>query len=88
MFDVIIAGGGPTGMMLAAELRLRGVDVLVAERDAQPPLAVRSLGLHVRSIEIMDQRGVLDRFLAEGRQHPIAPPSSGRRSGAAPRSSR
>lgn len=71
MFDVIIAGGGPTGMMLAAELRLRGVDVLVAERDAQPPLAVRSLGLHVRSIEIMDQRGVLDRFLAEGRQHPI-----------------
>ncbi|AFM15643.1 2-polyprenyl-6-methoxyphenol hydroxylase-like oxidoreductase [Mycolicibacterium chubuense NBB4] len=71
MFDVIIAGGGPTGMMLAAELRLHGVDVLAVERDAEPPLAVRSLGLHVRSIEIMDQRGVLDRFLAAGRRHPI-----------------
>jgi 2-polyprenyl-6-methoxyphenol hydroxylase-like FAD-dependent oxidoreductase len=54
MFDVIIAGGGPTGMMLASELRLRGVTVLVLERDAEPPPFVRSLGLHVRSIEVLD----------------------------------
>lgn len=72
MHDVIISGGGPTGMMLAAELRLHGVDVLVIERDAEPSPAVRSLGLHPRSIEILDQRGILDRFLAEGTQYPGA----------------
>jgi 2-polyprenyl-6-methoxyphenol hydroxylase-like FAD-dependent oxidoreductase len=70
MYDVIISGGGPTGMMLAAELRLHGVDVLVVERDDRPSDAVRSLGLHPRSIEILDQRGLLDRFLAEGTPHP------------------
>src|SRR3954462_1223784 len=57
-------------MMLAAELRLHDVDVLVLEKDAVPSPAVRSLGLHPRSIEIMDQRGLLDRFLAHGQQHP------------------
>ena len=71
MFDVIIAGGGPTGMMLAGELRLHGVRVLVLERDAEPPKVVRSLGLHARSIEVMDQRGLLERFLAHGRQFRI-----------------
>ena len=70
MFDVIISGGGPTGMMLASELRLHGADVLVPERDAEPTPAVRSLGLHPRSIEIMDQRGLLDRFLAHGQPYP------------------
>jgi 2-polyprenyl-6-methoxyphenol hydroxylase-like FAD-dependent oxidoreductase len=70
MFDVIISGGGPTGMMLASELRLHGVDVLVFEKDAEPSKAVRSLGLHPRSIEIMDQRGLLNRFLALGQQYP------------------
>ncbi|WP_230008711.1 FAD-dependent monooxygenase, partial [Microbacterium sp. Bi128] len=70
MFDVIISGGGPTGMMLASELRLHDVDVLVLERDAEPSQAVRSRGLHPRSIEIMDQRGLLDRFLAHGQQYP------------------
>src|SRR4051794_30567889 len=70
MVDVIISGGGPTGMMLAGELRLHDVDVLVLEKDAEPSTAVRSLGLHPRSIEIMDQRGLLDRFLAHGQQHP------------------
>ncbi len=71
-FDVIIAGGGPTGLMLAGELRLHHVHVLVLEKDAEPTKYVRSLGLHVRSIEVMDQRGVLDRFLAHGKRHPVA----------------
>ncbi|MGO4593165.1 rifampin monooxygenase [Leifsonia sp. 2TAF2] len=70
VFDVIISGGGPTGMMLASELRLHGVDVLVLERDAEPTRLVRSLGLHPRSLEIMDQRGLLERFLAHGTQYP------------------
>ncbi|MCF1593615.1 rifampin monooxygenase [Streptomyces muensis] len=71
MIDVIVTGGGPTGLMLAAELRLHGVHVVVLERDAQPPPFVRSLGLHVRSIEVMAQRGLLDRFLAQGQRHPL-----------------
>jgi rifampicin monooxygenase len=71
MVDVIVAGGGPTGLMLAAELRLHDVDLLVLERETEPPRAVRSLGLHVRSIEVMDQRGLLERFLAHGRQYPL-----------------
>jgi 2-polyprenyl-6-methoxyphenol hydroxylase-like FAD-dependent oxidoreductase len=70
MIDVIIAGGGPTGMMLASESRLHGVDVLVLEKEAEPTKQVRSLGLHVRSIEILDQRGLLERFLAHGQQYP------------------
>jgi 2-polyprenyl-6-methoxyphenol hydroxylase-like FAD-dependent oxidoreductase len=71
MPDVIVAGGGPTGLMLASELRRHGVDVLVLERDAEPTKVVRSRGLHARSIEIMDQRGLLERFLALGTQYPV-----------------
>ncbi|WP_372664677.1 rifampin monooxygenase [Amycolatopsis kentuckyensis] len=71
MFDVIIAGGGPTGVMLAAELRLHDVGVLVLERDAEPTKVVRSLGLHARSIEVMDQRGLLERFLELGTKYPV-----------------
>lgn len=70
VFDVIISGGGPTGMMLASELRLHDVNVLVLEKDTEPTRLVRSLGLHPRSIEIMGQRGLLDRFLAHGQQYP------------------
>ncbi|MFB2598048.1 rifampin monooxygenase [Herbiconiux sp. P17] len=70
MPEVIISGGGPTGMMLAAELRLHDVDVLVLEREAEPSELVRSLGLQPRSIEILDQRGLLERFLEHGRQYP------------------
>src|SRR3954452_2490314 len=65
---VAIAGGGPAGMMLAAELALAGVDVVVVERRPDHVLAdSRAGGLHARTIEVLDQRGVADGFLAEGK---------------------
>jgi 3-(3-hydroxy-phenyl)propionate hydroxylase len=65
---VVIAGGGPTGMMLAAELALAQVDVVIVERRATPdPDRARAGGLHARTIEVLDQRGVADRFLQEGK---------------------
>jgi 2-polyprenyl-6-methoxyphenol hydroxylase-like FAD-dependent oxidoreductase len=70
--DVIITGGGPAGLMLAGELRLHGVHVVVLEKEEEPSGHARALGLHVRSIEVMDQRGLLERFLALGRQYPLA----------------
>src|SRR3954470_7053070 len=67
MIDVVVVGGGPAGMMLAAELTLAGVDVVVIERRPDFTLeSPRSRGLHSRTIEVLDQRGVADRFLAEG----------------------
>jgi 2-polyprenyl-6-methoxyphenol hydroxylase-like FAD-dependent oxidoreductase len=66
--EVVIAGGGPTGMMLAAELALAKVDVAVVERRPDHVLVgSRAGGFHSRTIEVFDQRGVADRFLAEGK---------------------
>jgi 3-(3-hydroxy-phenyl)propionate hydroxylase len=68
---VVIAGGGPTGMMLAAELALAGIDAVIVERRATQDLdSPRSRGLHARTIEVLDQRGVAERFLTEGQPHP------------------
>ena len=64
---VVIAGGGPTGLMLAGELALAGVAVAIVEPRADQDLAgSRAGGLHSRTIEILDQRGIADRFLSEG----------------------
>jgi 3-(3-hydroxy-phenyl)propionate hydroxylase len=65
---VVIAGGGPTGLMLAGELALAGVDVAIVERRASQDLAgSRAGGLHARTIEVLDQRGIADRFLSQGK---------------------
>ncbi|MEU9037014.1 rifampin monooxygenase [Streptomyces sp. NPDC048352] len=71
MMDVIVAGGGPTGLMLAAELRLHGVRVLVLEKETEPAGHARARGLHARSIELMDQRGLAERFLARGERFTV-----------------
>jgi 2-polyprenyl-6-methoxyphenol hydroxylase-like FAD-dependent oxidoreductase len=70
---VVIAGGGPTGLMLAAELALAEVDVAVVERRVnQDRPGARAGGLHSRTIEVLDQRGIADRFLAEGQTAQVA----------------
>ena len=70
---VVIAGGGPTGLMLAGELALAGVDVAIVERrDNQELAGSRAGGLHSRTIEVLDQRGIADRFLAEGQVAQVA----------------
>ena len=69
---VVIAGGGPTGMMLAGELALAGIDVVVIERrDGGPIDGPRAGGLHARTIEVLDQRGIAERFLSAGQTHPF-----------------
>jgi 2-polyprenyl-6-methoxyphenol hydroxylase-like FAD-dependent oxidoreductase len=70
---VVVAGGGPTGLMLAAELALGGVDVAIVERRPSQDLpGSRAGGLHSRSIEVLDQRGIADRFLSEGQVAQVA----------------
>ncbi len=70
--DVVIAGGGPTGLMLAGELALAGIDVVIVERRASQDLdGSRAGGLHSRTIEVLDQRGIADRFLSAGQIHPF-----------------
>src|SRR5687767_3837211 len=70
---VVIAGGGPTGLMLAGELALARVDVAIVERRASQDLpGSRSGGLHSRTIEVLEQRGIADRFLAQGQVAQVA----------------
>src|SRR5499427_10550334 len=70
---VVIAGGGPTGLMLAGELALARIDVAIVERRVNQDLAgSRSGGLHSRTIEVFDQRGIADRFLSQGKVAQIA----------------
>ncbi len=70
---VVIAGGGPTGLMLAGELALAGVDVAIVERRPSQDLpGSRAGGLQSRTIEVLDQRGIADRFLAEGQVAQVA----------------
>ena len=69
---VVIGGGGPTGLMLAGELALAGVDVAIVERRASRDLiGARAGGLHSRTIEVLDQRGIADRFLSQGQLHQV-----------------
>jgi 3-(3-hydroxy-phenyl)propionate hydroxylase len=71
---VVIAGGGPTGLMLAGELALAGVDVAIVERrESQDLDGLRAGGLHIRTIEVLDQRGIADRFVSQGQMVRRAP---------------
>ena len=70
---VVIAGGGPTGLMLAAELALAGVEVAIVERRAsQDLIGSRAGGLQSRTIEVLDLRGIADRFLSQGQVAQVA----------------
>src|ERR1700692_2742478 len=70
---VVVAGGGPTGLMWAGELALAGVDVAIAERRTnQDLIGSRAGGLHSRTIEVLDQRGIADRFLSQGQVAQVA----------------
>ncbi|HEX6999898.1 MAG TPA: FAD-dependent monooxygenase [Gammaproteobacteria bacterium] len=70
--SVVIVGGGPTGLMLAGELALAGVDVAIVERrSSQAPAGSRAGGLHPRALEVLDQRGIAERFVSQGRAYPV-----------------
>src|SRR5262249_41510691 len=71
--EVVIVGAGPTGLMLAAELALARVDVVIVERrTGQDLVGSRAGGLHARTIEVFDQRGIADRFLSPGQVAQVA----------------
>src|ERR1700744_3322490 len=71
--EVVIVGGGPTGLMLACELALARVDVAIVERRTSQDLpGSRAGGLHARTIEVLDQRGVAERFLSQGQVRQVA----------------
>jgi 3-(3-hydroxy-phenyl)propionate hydroxylase len=70
--DVLIVGAGPTGLTLAAELALAGVYVAVLERRVDQAIAgARAGGLHPRTLEMLDQRGIVQRFVAQGQKYPV-----------------
>ena len=70
---VVIVGGGPSGLMLAGELALAGIDVAIVERRTSQDVAGRRAGgLHARTIEVLDQRGIADRFLSQGQVAQVA----------------
>ncbi|WP_406630939.1 FAD-dependent monooxygenase [Amycolatopsis sp. WGS_07] len=71
MTDVIIAGCGPAGAVLAAELRLHGVRVLVLERETEPIPLARIVSLHIRTLELLAMRGLAERVLERGRRRPV-----------------
>src|ERR1700759_2912720 len=72
--DVVIAGGGPAGLMLAGELALAGGDVVIVERREKHELSgLRAGGLHSRTLEVIDQRGIAGRFIFQGQVHHRAP---------------
>src|ERR1700745_2570619 len=72
-YAVVVVGGGPTGLMLAGELALAGVDVAIVERRPNQDLAGTRAGrLHARSIEVLDQRGIAERFLSQGQVAQVA----------------
>jgi 3-(3-hydroxy-phenyl)propionate hydroxylase len=69
---VVVAGGGPTGLMLAGELALAGIDVAIVERRRDQSLeSMRAGGLHARTLEVLDQRGIADRFVSQGQKYPV-----------------
>ena len=75
---VVIVGGGPTGLVLAGELALARVDVVIVERrETQELEGTRAGGLHARTIEVLDQRGIAERFLSQGQLHRAAPLAHG-----------
>ncbi len=69
---MIVVGCGPTGATLAAELRLHDLRVLVLEQETEPPSFARIVGLHIRTLELMAMRGLLERLLERGRRRPLS----------------
>ncbi|POX42871.1 hypothetical protein C3486_03025 [Streptomyces sp. Ru73] len=61
-FDVLVVGGGPVGMLIASELRIAGVKTAVLERLTERTPHSKAFGLHARSLESLDRRGLAERF--------------------------